>query len=974
MKFTIGGREREIIAKGLLLTAILGVGLSFFIPYWKLRVIAPQYPQGLELVVYLNHVEGDVREINGLNHYIGMRSLNEGAKLERKFALPGLIAVALCLFSVLFFRGKWSSVLILPALVLPIIFALDLYWWLWDFGLHLDPHAPLSSSVKPFMPPILGHGQIAQFKATANFSWGFLLSFITAAFSALVLVFRFWKDPVSNDKTRTVLYTVIFLFLWIATSPSLFAETIVVGQNSSVLTIQEALKKASTGDQILVHSGSYQGPLVIDKSVKLIGENWPVIDGYGKGTVVHISAPNVLFQGFVVRNSGDVLSKDDTGILVTAPHVTIVNNRLQGVLFGIYLRQAPFSRIENNLFVGKSLLPARRGDLIRLWYSDDTQIIGNETQLGRDGVLWFSKRLIIRNNILRNGRYGLHFMYCQDAVVEDNVMSGNSVGAYLMYSAHLKLSRNRISDNRGTSGYGIGLKDMEGAEITENLIANNKVGLFFDAASGDFHGNLIAYNDVGIEAFASASNNQFKNNSFIENNEHVTVDGMNESDSTNRWHGNFWSDYQGYDRNKDGFGDVPYQSMELFERLAIRYPILRLFLMSPSGQALDFASSAFPIFAPKPKFEDRSPLMKPVLPPVPKGTQGFSWLWMIVSSVLLVPPINLSMGTARKRRLEYNADTTRRGKQVNFKSASQAQDSTVVIRISNLRKHFGKTKALDGVSFDVKKGEAVALWGPNGAGKTTLLRSLLGILPSEGAQNILGLDVHSHGKEVRRNVGYVPQEIRLHADQSILETIEFYAKLRGVALNEAERLIEDWGLGHMKSLHVHALSGGMKQKLGLVIALLSNPPLLFLDEPTSNLDVYARNEFYTYLERLKEQGKTMVFCSHRFSEVLKLADRVIVLKAGKKIVEGRPEEIKDFLTGDSVLCLTVRKEDSGTACALMARQGIHVKQNGALLWIQTPSGQKIEPLRLLLDAGIQVFDFELENEPTSPFVRKEENR
>ncbi|MBI4373046.1 MAG: ATP-binding cassette domain-containing protein, partial [Candidatus Omnitrophica bacterium] len=505
--------------------------------------------------------------------------------------------------------------------------------------------------------------------------------------------------------------------------------------------------------------------------------------------------------------------------------------------------------------------------------------------------------------------------------------------------------------------------------IKGNVIANNKVGLFFDMASGDYRGNLIAYNDLGIQLLASARHNQFGENSFIDNAEDVTVDGTSISESTNIWKENFWSDYQGFDQNKDGLGDIPYQPVELFERLIMRYPALKLFLMSPSKQALDFASSAFPIFAPRPKFEDHSPRMEPIFPSVPKGTQGFSLFWMIVSGVLLVPPLGFSVGAGKKKRLWYNARAVFGGKPVNLRIV---QDHEAVIHVSNLTKHFGKVKALDQVSFNVKQGEAVALWGPNGAGKTTLLRSLLGILPSEGAQNILGFDVLSQGKDVRRNVGYVPQEIRLHTDQSVLETVAFYAQLRNVPLDQAERLMEDWGLGGRKSHEVHTLSGGMKQKLALVIALLSDPPILFLDEPTSNLDVYVRSEFYTRLAHLKEAGKTMLFCTHRFSEVLKLADRVVVLKAGRKVNEGKPDEVKDFLTGETVLCVTVSKKDSEAAYALMARHGISAKQDGTQLWIQTPSARKAEPFRLLLDAHIQVLDFELEDEPASPFARKEE--
>ena len=211
-----------------------------------------------------------------------------------------------------------------------------------------------------------------------------------------------------------------------------------------------------------------------------------------------------------------------------------------------------------------------------------------------------------------------------------------------------------------------------------------------------------------------------------------------------------------------------------------------------------------------------------------------------------------------------------------------------VIQIEGLTKRFKKVTALSHVNLEILRGEVVALWGPNGAGKTTLLRCLLGIIPFEGQAKVMGLDVKSEGKEVRRHIGYVPQEIRLHLDQTVWETVNFYARLRKVSVERVGRLIDEWGLSQAKKQLAQNLSGGMKQKLVLVIALLSDPSILFLDEPTSNLDVEAREVFNTALERLKKAGKTLIFCSHQTSEVQKIADRVVVLEAGVQKSDGHP--------------------------------------------------------------------------------------
>src|SRR5262249_36898613 len=160
-----------------------------------------------------------------------------------------------------------------------------------------------------------------------------------------------------------------------------------------------------------------------------------------------------------------------------------------------------------------------------------------------------------------------------------------------------------------------------------------------------------------------------------------------------------------------------------------------------------------------------------------------------------------------------------------------------------------------------------------------------------------------------------PQEVRLHADQSVRETVRFYARLRRVAADRVDQLIDEWGLREFEHRQVRQLSGGMKQKLTLVVALLSDPPVLLLDEPPSNLDAQARREFGELLEHLKAAGKTLLFCTHRPSEVWKLADRVLVLSSGRKVAEGPPERVSEHLLEPAQLCLIVREDSIAAAAA-----------------------------------------------------------
>jgi len=171
---------------GILFTAArLALLISLFIPYWRMTLHAPQYPDGLHVQAYVNLLTGDVKEIDGLNHYIGMRPLNEAAQLERSLSVAAIIALMLLVEAAALVHTRWVVLLALPTILFPPFFLLDLYYWLHSFGQNLDPHAPLSSAIKPFTPPVLGTGIIGQFKTVASAGPGLKLA---AAASVIVIV------------------------------------------------------------------------------------------------------------------------------------------------------------------------------------------------------------------------------------------------------------------------------------------------------------------------------------------------------------------------------------------------------------------------------------------------------------------------------------------------------------------------------------------------------------------------------------------------------------------------------------------------------------------------------------------------------------------------------------------------------------------------------------------------------------------
>lgn len=164
----------------LLASASVILMISVFTPYWHMSLAAPQYPKGLHVQAYLTHLEGDVQEIDGLNHYIGMRPLNEAAQLERSLSIMMVSVQAFLLLAAIFIHSRWAALLALPAVLFPVGFLLDLYFWMNHFGQNLDPTAPLSSAIKPFTPPVLGRGYVGQFVTVATPDTGLILAVIAS--------------------------------------------------------------------------------------------------------------------------------------------------------------------------------------------------------------------------------------------------------------------------------------------------------------------------------------------------------------------------------------------------------------------------------------------------------------------------------------------------------------------------------------------------------------------------------------------------------------------------------------------------------------------------------------------------------------------------------------------------------------------------------------------------------------------------
>jgi len=282
-----------------------------------------------------------------------------------------------------------------------------------------------------------------------------------------------------------------------------------------------------------------------------------------------------------------------------------------------------------------------------------------------------------------------------------------------------------------------------------------------------------------------------------------------------------------------------------------------------------------------------------------------------------------------------------------------------MIHAEHVTKKFGKMTAVDDVCFTLEASDSIALWGSNGAGKTTLIRCLLGIFRFDGSVTINGFDTKLDGKRTRSMVGYVPQELAFHDDARLGRSINFFARLRGMGPRDAARVLDLVDLAGHEGKRVRDLSGGMKQRLALAIALIADPPIIVLDEPTSNLDASGRAEVVETLRRLRDAGKTLLFASHRPDEVHTLASRVLVMEKGQLIRDVPPEELWPTHTAIRTMRIHTAMGDDDHAATVLRDAGHAVNLNGHGLCVSVAYNRKAEPMGALAKARIEVRDFEI---------------
>jgi Cu-processing system ATP-binding protein len=281
-----------------------------------------------------------------------------------------------------------------------------------------------------------------------------------------------------------------------------------------------------------------------------------------------------------------------------------------------------------------------------------------------------------------------------------------------------------------------------------------------------------------------------------------------------------------------------------------------------------------------------------------------------------------------------------------------------VIEVRDVFKYYGEVLAVDGLTLAVQQGEILGLIGHNGAGKSTLFRMMLGLVrPTSGHIHISGTPVHSGAfRELRRSIGYLPENVVFYDNLTGMETLQFFASLKGCDHATCLPLLEMLGLAHAAARRVDGYSKGMRQRLGFAQALLGKPRLLFLDEPTTGLDPEGIREFYSILRELNAQGVTVVITSHILSEIQERVQRLAVMKSGKLHALGTVQQLRESVNLPLVITLQLQCAGDKLKAALHGMELEQLALDGGIAVIRCQRVHKMDILRLVGTLGDEVTD------------------
>ncbi len=377
-------------------------------------------------------------------------------------------------------------------------------------------------------------------------------------------------------------------------------------------SVKEAIQHSLAGQELVVHAGVYkEGPLLIDHPLFLRGQGYPTLVGDGTGSVLTIKADSVTIEGLRIIDSGASYISDLAGIKIEeGKNCEISNNRLENNAYGVYLARAERCLVQNNIIDGTRKSESESGNGVHIWDGHFHTIKNNTISGHRDGIYFeFAKDgQISGNRVFDNIRYGLHFMSSDRNVYTRNIFERNGAGVAVMYSKSITMVENVFQDNRGMSSYGLLLKDISGSEIARNTFSDNTIGIYMEGTlRSSFLENRFNANGYATRIYGDCDGNTFRHNNYVGNTFNIVT---NSSRNPNTFTENYWSTYEGFDLDGDGFGDVPYRPVSLASSIVEGVDSSFVLINSFFFLVMEEVEQAFPELIPEP-LKDLKPLMRP---------------------------------------------------------------------------------------------------------------------------------------------------------------------------------------------------------------------------------------------------------------------------------------------------------------------------------------------------------------------------
>lgn len=390
-----------------------------------------------------------------------------------------------------------------------------------------------------------------------------------------------------------------------------YGQSIEVCTTCTVKTIAEAISKAKPHDTIIVNKGVYnEHDIIIDKPLRIIGKNQPIIDGNKKGYILIVKSDSVFVSGLTVKNPGQSYTKDYAAIYISrSKYFTFKENVLENVFFGFLIEKSHYGSILNNHVSSEAVREASSGNGVHLWHCSNILIEKNEVNRLRDGIYleFVTKSKVINNLSYNNLRYGLHFMFSNQNEYHYNTFTNNGAGVAVMFSKFIKMTHNKFSKNWGTASYGLLLKEIYDAEIENNIFEENTIGINIEGSTRiNYRHNNFLNNGWAVKIAGACYTNIFTKNNFLNNSFDLSY---NSNLNDNSFNENYWSSYTGYDLDKNGVGDIPFRPVKLFSYVVNKSPETIVLLRSLFVDIINFSEKVSPVFTPD-NLLDNNPLMK----------------------------------------------------------------------------------------------------------------------------------------------------------------------------------------------------------------------------------------------------------------------------------------------------------------------------------------------------------------------------